>query len=166
MKPFCYIQGYPICLFVYDFDGVFTDNRVLVSENDTESVYCNRSDGLAVRKIKEMGINQMIISTEKNKVVSVRAAKLGIPVIHGVENKKEILLENCNKLSIDAKNILYIGNDINDLDAMLAVGFPVCPQDAYPEIKKIVKLVIPVSGGNGVIRELLNYLESTKEYNL
>ena len=159
MKPFCYIQDHPLCLFIYDFDGVLTDNRVYVSEDGKESVCCNRSDGLAIEKINEMGITQMIISTETNTIVSARAAKLGIPVIQGVENKKEALLEYCDKLSINLKETLYIGNDINDLEAMLAVGFPVCPKDAYPEIKKIARLVIPVSGGNGVIRELLNYLK-------
>jgi 3-deoxy-D-manno-octulosonate 8-phosphate phosphatase KdsC-like HAD superfamily phosphatase len=60
---------------------------------------------------------------------------------------------------ITLKETLYIGNDINDLETMLTVGFPVCPKNAYPEIKKIAKLVIPVSGGDGVIRRLLQYLE-------
>jgi YrbI family 3-deoxy-D-manno-octulosonate 8-phosphate phosphatase len=160
MNPFCYIQNHPLCLFFYDFDGVFTDNRVYFSEDGKESVCCNRSDGLAIKKIKEMGITQMIVSTETNKIVSARSAKLGIPVIQGVENKKEALLEYCDKLSVNLKETLYIGNDMNDLDAMLAVGFPVCPKDAYPEIKKIAKLVIPVSGGDGVIRKLLYYIKS------
>jgi YrbI family 3-deoxy-D-manno-octulosonate 8-phosphate phosphatase len=159
MKSLCYIQNHPLCLFVYDFDGVLTDNRVYVSEDGNESVCCNRSDGLAIKTIKEMGITQMIISTETNKIVSARAAKLDIPVMQGVEDKKEALLEYCDKLSVNLKETLYIGNDINDLEAMLTVGFPVCPKDAYPEIKKIAKLVIPVSGGYGVIRKLLFYLE-------
>jgi len=159
MKSFCYIQKHPLCLFFYDFDGVLTDNRVSVSEDGKESVSCNRSDGLAIRKIKETGITQMIISTETNKVVTTRAAKLDIPAIQGVRNKKEAILEYCDKLSVSTGETLYIGNDVNDLEAMLAVGFPVCPKDAYPEIKKIAKLVIPVSGGYGVIRKLLDYLE-------
>ena len=159
MKSLCYIQKHPISLFFYDFDGVFTDNRILVSEDGKESVCCNRADGLAIRKINEMGILQTIISTETNKIVSVRAAKLGLPVIQGVNDKKESLLEYCEKLSINARETLYIGNDINDLEAMLTVGFPVCPEDAYPEIKEIARLIIPVSGGNGVIRKLLYYLD-------
>jgi YrbI family 3-deoxy-D-manno-octulosonate 8-phosphate phosphatase len=159
MNPFCYIKNHPLCLFVYDFDGVLTDNRVYFSEDGKESVCCNRSDGLAIGKIKKIGITQMIVSTEINRIVSARAAKLDIPVIQGVTNKRDALLEYCDKLSVNLKDTLYIGNDINDLEAMLAVGFPVCPKDAYPEIKKIAKLVIPVSGGDGVIRELLYYLE-------
>jgi YrbI family 3-deoxy-D-manno-octulosonate 8-phosphate phosphatase len=160
MKSICYIQNNPLCLFIYDFDGVLTDNRVYVDEEGRESVCCNRADGLAMKKIREMGITQMIMSTEKNKIVSARAVKLGIHAMQAVENKKETLLEYCEKSSINPKDVLYIGNDINDLEAMLAVGFPACPEDAYPEIKKIAKLVIPVSGGCGVIRELLYYINN------
>jgi len=160
LKSICSIQNHLVRLFIYDFDGVLTDNRVFVSEDGKESVCCNRSDGLAIQKIKEMGVTQTIISTETNKIVSIRANKLGIPVIQGVENKKKALLEYCSKLSVDLEETLYIGNDINDLEAMLTVGFPVCPEDAYPEIKKIAKLVIPIQGGDGVIRRLLDYLKT------
>ena len=163
MNHICYIQGYRVSIFFYDFDGIFTDNRVFVSEDGKESVICNRSDGLAIRKIKDMKIQQVIISTETNKVVSFRAAKLGLPVIQGISNKKEILLEYCQKSCININEALYIGNDINDLEAMMVVGFPVCPEDAFPEIKNIAKLVIPVLGGHGVIRELLYYLKMEKE---
>jgi YrbI family 3-deoxy-D-manno-octulosonate 8-phosphate phosphatase len=162
MKSFCYIKNHPLCLFLYDFDGVLTDNRVYVDEDGMESVCCNRSDGLAIKKISEMGITQMIISTEKNKIVTARAFKLGISAMQGVDNKKETLLEYCDNSSINLKDVLYIGNDINDLEAMLSIGFPVCPEDAYPEIKKIAKLVIPVSGGRGVIRQLLYYITTSE----
>jgi YrbI family 3-deoxy-D-manno-octulosonate 8-phosphate phosphatase len=159
MKTYCYIDNFLISLLIYDFDGVLTDNNVLVSEDGKEYVFCNRSDGLAIKKIKEMGLIQLIISTEKNNIVSARASKIDIPVIQGVENKREILLEYCKKYSINIKETLYIGNDINDIEAMLSVGFPVCPSDAYPEIKKIAKLILPISGGKGVIRELLNHIK-------
>ena len=159
MNSYCHIQKHPISLFIYDFDGVLTDNHVLVNEDGKESVCCSRADGLAIKKIKETGLPQIILSTEVNKVVSVRAEKLGLPVIHGAGNKKEALIEYCKKMAVNINETLYIGNDINDLEAMRAVGFPVCPQDAYPEIKEIAKLVIPVSGGNGVIRELLKFLK-------
>ena len=76
---------------VFDFDGVFTDNRVIVSENGKESVICNRADGLGLEMLRILDIPMTIISTEKNLVVSSRAKKLKIPVVHGVKNKiKEI----------------------------------------------------------------------------
>jgi YrbI family 3-deoxy-D-manno-octulosonate 8-phosphate phosphatase len=158
----CFITGCCIKLLLYDFDGVMTDNRVIVGAGGRESVVCNRSDGLAVSTIKQWGIPQAIISTEKNKVVASRAAKLGIPCIYGVVNKRETVLQYCEELNVRPEETLYIGNDVNDLEAMLAVGYPVCPNDAYKEIKKIAKLVLPVGGGSGVIRELLNVLQLDK----
>jgi YrbI family 3-deoxy-D-manno-octulosonate 8-phosphate phosphatase len=152
-----------ISLLLYDFDGVMTDNKVTVGEDGKEYVVCNRSDGLAVSMLKKWGVHQAIISTETNNVVVSRAAKLDIPCIHCVSNKKETVLGYCEKLSISPRETLYIGNDINDRDAMLEVAYPVCPQDAYSEIQVISKLILPVSGGNGVIRVLLNYLQIEKE---
>jgi len=159
MNNFCSIQSQTIRLLIYDFDGVLTDNKVFISEDGKESVCCNRSDGLAIAKIKKIGVAQIIISTETNKIVSVRASKLGIPAIRGAENKKDVLHEYCERNCINISEVLYIGNDINDLEAMLLVGLPVCPIDAYPEIKKISKMILPINGGNGVIRELLNHIE-------
>jgi 3-deoxy-D-manno-octulosonate 8-phosphate phosphatase (KDO 8-P phosphatase) len=153
------INGTIIQLFLYDFDGVMTDNRVMVGEDGNESVFCNRSDGLAISIIKGLGIPQAIISTETNKVVAVRASKLDIPVIHGVSNKKDTVLAYCRELNIDPGGTLYIGNDLNDREVMLAVGYPVCPNDAYKEIQEIAKLILPVNGGCGVIRGLLNLLQ-------
>lgn len=142
-------------LIVYDFDGVMTDNKVLVREDGKESVIVNRSDGLAVGMIKQSGFRQMIFSTEKNKVVEARARKLGIPVVAGVDDKKEALSSYCKDNKIHLDNVIYIGNDINDLEVMMSVGYPICPQDAYPNIRKISRIVLSSPGGYGVIRELL-----------
>jgi YrbI family 3-deoxy-D-manno-octulosonate 8-phosphate phosphatase len=152
-------SGHSLALFLYDFDGVMTDNKVIIGEDGNESVICNRSDGLAVAIIKDCGIHQAIISTETNNVVASRAQKLRIPCIHGISNKQEAVLKYCAELAISPQETLYIGNDLNDLDAMLIVGYPACPDDACREIKDIAKLILPVGGGCGVIRELLNYLE-------
>lgn len=152
-----------IQLVVYDFDGVMTDNRVILREDGLESVVVNRSDGLAVNIIKNMGIPQMILSKEQNKVVETRARKLGIPVLKGIDNKQEALIEYCRNKNIFLSNVIYIGNDINDVDVMRIVGHPICPQDAYPEARAVSKFVIPVNGGNGVVRALLNYIEKPDE---
>jgi len=142
-------------LFVYDFDGVMTDNTAILNEEGIESVVINRSDGLAVRYFYNLGIQQLILTTETSAVVNHRAKKLQIPIISGSENKKEALTLYCQKNSIPLKNVLYIGNDLNDLEVMKCVGYPLCPSDAYPEIKAIAKWIIPVAGGKGVIRYLL-----------
>ena len=147
-------------LIVYDFDGVMTDNKVYVDQNGNEMVQVNRADGLGVSEIKKLGIDQLIISTEKNSVVSKRAKKLGIPSYFGIDDKKSLLLEYCNKNSIDIEKIIYIGNDINDKEAMEIVGFKMCPSDANQEIKKIADHILKSKGGMGVIRELLDYLNN------
>lgn len=142
----------------YDFDGVMTDNRVLVDENGIEAVFVNRSDGLAVSMLKIAGFSQMIVSTEKNPVVSMRAKKLAIPVLYGVENKGLAIRDYIITNNIDRHDALYIGNDINDLSAFNEVGVKACPSDAYAQVKDISDIVIDCKGGFGVIRELYNIL--------
>lgn len=143
-----------IKVIVYDFDGIMTNNKVLVSSDGQESVFCNRSDGLAVRELIKRGINQCIISTETNKVVDARAKKLGIPCIYGVADKKSVLLEYVNKNNIDLQSVAYIGNDINDLEAMRLTGIKIAPKDAADEILAISDIVTNTKGGDGVIYEV------------
>jgi len=143
-----------IKLIIYDFDGVMTDNTVIVDEDGKENVVCSRADGLAVAKIKELGIPQVIISTEENKVVAARAAKLRIPVLHGVADKKAAVLAYCVEQGVSPAEAVYVGNDMNDLEAMLAVGWPMCPQDACRKVRRIAKFALPVDGGKGVVRAL------------
>jgi N-acylneuraminate cytidylyltransferase len=145
-------------LIVYDFDGVLTDNKVIVSEDGVESVVANRADGLAIGILKDRGIAQVIISKERNNVVEARAKKLGIDVIKGVDDKHSVLAQYCRERDIPLEKTLYVGNDINDEDAMRSVGYPVCPSDAADEIKAISALVLQTSGGDGVVRELLKYI--------
>ena len=148
-----------IRLIVYDFDGVMTNNKVILREDGLESVVVNRSDGLAVEILRKRGIPQLILSKENNKVVAHRANKLKIPVLQGVDNKRDILTQYCTKHAIPLEKVVYIGNDINDVEVMKSIGYPACPQDAYSEAKAAAKYIIPVDGGNGVVRELLNYFE-------
>lgn len=154
-------------LIVYDFDGVMTNNKALVDQNGKESVFVSRSDGLAISGIKKMNIPQIIISTEKNEVVQKRAEKLNIPCIQGVTNKKDILLDYTQKNQLDLSKVIFIGNDINDLDAMKIVGYPVAPADSFFMIKKIAALILRSNGGEGVIREIYELLinNSNEDYN-
>ena len=147
-----------INLIVYDFDGVMTDNKVYVDQDGREIVQVNRADGLGVSEIKKLGIQQIIISTEKNTVVSSRATKLGIPCLQGIENKKTVLMDYCEKNNIDLKNVAYMGNDLNDKDAMVITGVTFCPADAHDSIKTISDHILKTKGGNGVIRELFDLI--------
>ncbi len=148
-------------LIVYDFDGVMTDNRVIVDEDGKESVCVHRGDGYAVRMIKdELKILQIILSTEVNPVVLRRAEKLKIPSIHGAgDEKKNILKQYCKEQKIELANVLYIGNDLNDFGAMQICGYCACPQDAEPEILEIANYIFSAKGGYGVVRELYRILK-------
>ena len=147
-----------IKLIIYDFDGVMTNNKVYIDQDGNEMVQVNRADGLGVAKIKDLGIQQIIISTEQNSVVSARAMKLGIPCLKGINNKKEALLNYCQKNGVNINDVAYIGNDINDKDAMEIARIRFCPADAHETIKEISDQVLNRNGGDGVIRELLDIL--------
>ncbi len=146
-----------IRLMVFDFDGVFTDNKVFTFEDGREGVFANRGDGLAIHAFRKLNIPMLILSTEKNQVVEARAKKLGVPCIYGVESKKQVLQAYSKRHEIPVENILYVGNDLNDLEAMKLIGWPICPMDAAEEVKSVAILVLSRRGGDGVIRELWDY---------
>jgi len=150
-------------LIVYDFDGVMTDNKVYVDQNGSETVQVNRGDGLGVSEIKKMSIEQIIISTEKNLVVSIRAGKLGLYCLQGIGNKKVALLDYCYKKNIDLQKVAYVGNDINDKDVMGIAGITFCPSDAHESILTISDHVLNSKGGDGVVRELFDFINKQKK---
>lgn len=152
-----------IKLFISDFDGVMTDNRVLVDETGKESVYVSRADGQGINILRSLGIELVIISTEINEVVKKRADKLKVECIHGVNDKAECMKRYCLENSIPLSNVAYIGNDVNDYDAMLLVGMKIVPQDAYEEVKSIADYVTEAKGGYGVIREVAGIIKQSKE---
>ena len=149
-----------IDLIAYDFDGVMTDNRVIVSQDGIESVIVNRGDGLGVDSLRKAGIPQMIISTEANPVVQARAKKLKLEVIQDCANKKDALIKICTEKRFDLSKVIFVGNDLNDLEAMKVVGYPVAPANAHPDILSIARLVTKAKGGSGVVRELADIILS------
>ena len=143
-----------IDLLIYDCDGVLTDNRVIVSETGEESAVFNRGDGTGIRLLREAGIRQVIISTEVNPIVEHRARKLNIDVLHTVKDKRQAVQEYCGQNGISLQETMFIGNDVNDLEAMKAVGACGCPKDAEPEVLAVSGWISEKNGGAGVIREL------------
>ena len=152
------IQFNQIKLLVLDFDGVLTDNFVYVSENGIESVKCNRSDGIGISRIKKLGIKVIIISTEKNKVVTVRANKLKVDVIQGVNDKKIAVKSISKKLDIPLTKIAFLGNDINDIPAFEIVGYPMGVLDSYKEILPFINFQTQKKGGEGAVREVCDLI--------
>ncbi len=147
-----------INLICYDFDGVMTDNKVYIDQDGCEMVQVNRADGLGVAEIKKLGIVQIILSTEKNPVVGQRSKKLGLTCLQGISDKTYALKKFCQKNNISLDEVAYVGNDINDLEAMELSGITFCPADAHKSIKKISDHVLKSKGGQGVVREIFDYL--------
>jgi 3-deoxy-D-manno-octulosonate 8-phosphate phosphatase (KDO 8-P phosphatase) len=148
-----------IKLLVLDFDGVLTDNRVLVSGGGKESVFCNRGDGFGIVHIlKPLEIETIVISVETNKVVLQRCKKLGIECFHGVgvKDKLSILKQACEARNISLENVAFVGNDLSDIECIKNVGFGVA--DAEEEVKKFANLVTKKNGGYGAVREFCNLI--------
>lgn len=139
---------------VTDFDGVHTDDTASVGSDGSERVTVSRTDGMGVSLLRRAGIPVLILSTETNPVVRARAEKLRVPVIHGVDDKAAALVQWARDNRIDLSATAYLGNDVNDLEAMRLVGWPVAVSDARPEVLAAARVVLTRAGGNGAVREL------------
>lgn len=141
--------------FVFDFDGVITNNLVHLDQDGKEWVSCNRSDGLAFDLLRKLNKPAYILSTEKNPVVTARAKKLRVVAIQGVSNKVVALQDLARKEGYKLSRICYVGNDLNDYRVMQACGITACPADSHPTIQKIALVTLKIEGGQGVVRDLL-----------
>jgi YrbI family 3-deoxy-D-manno-octulosonate 8-phosphate phosphatase len=140
-------------LIVFDFDGVFTDNRVFVRDDGRESVACNRGDGLGLEMLRNRGVPMLVLSKEQNPVVGARCTKLKLPYVQGIDDKRTFLLEHLRKQGIPPESVAYVGNDVNDLACLSVVGLPVVVGDAHPDVIGAAKLVLGRPGGQGAVRE-------------
>jgi 3-deoxy-D-manno-octulosonate 8-phosphate phosphatase (KDO 8-P phosphatase) len=141
--------------FVFDFDGVLTNNLVIVDQNGKESVSCSRADGLAFDVLRKLNKPAYILSTEKNLVVEARAKKINIPAIQGVVDKAEAIKKLAADNNYSLKNILYVGNDLNDYLVIQLCGYSACPADSHSKIKSVSRITLSTNGGEGIVRELL-----------
>ncbi len=144
----------PMQALVLDFDGVFTDNKVIVSADGLESATCDRSDGFAIQSLQRRGFPILVLSTEKIPIVRVRSEKLGLECIHGVGDKVAILKTWLKDKGIDPEHTIYVGNDINDLGCMEMVGMPIAVADAFPEVLGVARCILTARGGHGAVREI------------
>lgn len=152
-----------IRLVVFDFDGVFTDNTVWVTQEGVESVRCWRGDGLGLSRLKAEGVQVMIVSTEVNPVVSARARKLALPVMQGVEDKGDAVRRICADRALDPADVMYVGNDINDISAFQAVGVAVAVADAHPAVDPYVSMRTSTPGGFGAVREVCDWIVDARQ---
>jgi YrbI family 3-deoxy-D-manno-octulosonate 8-phosphate phosphatase len=140
-------------LAVFDFDGVFTDNRVWVNERGEEALAFSRSDGLGLRRLDEVGVQYLIVSMEQNPIVGARARKLLAECAQGIEDKLGFVTDHVDRIGMTLAETAYVGNDVNDAECLRAVGVPVVPADAWPEVKSLARWVLSRAGGTGCVRE-------------
>lgn len=140
-------------LAVFDFDGVFTDNRVWVNERGEEALAFSRSDGLGLRRLDEVGVEYLILSMERSPIVGARAEKLRAECVQGADDKLALLRERVERRGVALEETAYVGNDVNDADCLRTVGLPVVPADAWPEVKPLARWVLSRPGGAGCVRE-------------
>ena len=153
---------------VFDFDGVFTNNKVYLNEQGEESIRCDRSDGLGIDMLKRFKIKNswdleyFILSKEQNIIVNKRAEKLQIESFKGINNKKNFienyLFNRFGDFEYSKNGVLYLGNDLNDLSAIKLCGFSIAPIDAHEIIKKNVDITLSKKGGEGFVREAIEKL--------
>jgi len=154
-----------LSFIVFDFDGVFTDNRVNVNSLGHESVSCNRGDGLAIRMlnraiaITNSSVCPFILSTESNPVVAYRSSKMNLNCFQGIDNKYHFLQNHYSGSSLGTdvcwSRTLYVGNDLNDLQCIQAAGFSVCPSDSHYLVKSHSSIVNQRPGGDLLVRSVV-----------
>ena len=145
--------GMDVDALVTDFDGVHTDDSVHVDQDGVESVTVSRSDGMGVRMLRESGVPVLILSTERNPVVTARARKLNVDVLQGQHDKEQAIRGWAARTGLDLARVAYIGNDVNDLGALSAVGWPVAVADAHPRVRAAARIILTRGGGHGAVRE-------------
>lgn len=139
---------------VTDFDGVHTDDAVHVDQDGVESVRVHRGDGMGVARLVKAGLPFLILSKERNPVVTRRGEKLKVEVAQGIDNKAQVMSEWMASKGLDPERVAYVGNDINDLEAFSTVGWPIAVADAHPKVLAAARLVLKKDGGHGAVREV------------
>lgn len=147
-------QSIDVDAIITDFDGVHTDDTAYVDADGTESVRVSRSDGMGVGLIRQHGVPFLILSKERNPVVTTRATKLGVDVLQGIDDKATALTRWLRNRGIDPARAAYLGNDVNDLGPMSVVGWPIAVADAHPQVLQAAKVILTRDGGRGAVREL------------
>lgn len=142
-----------------DFDGCLTDDKVKVDIFGRESVRANRKDGLAVKRLRKLGIDVVITTMETNDVVITRAKKMKVEALIGLEDKVQAISDYIKTQNLSWSDAWYVGNDVNDLGAIEKSALSFCPIDASPEVFAKAQIVLARRGGEGLLAEIASRLE-------
>ncbi|KAF4516144.1 hypothetical protein B566_EDAN000382 [Ephemera danica] len=152
-----------IRLFATDVDGVLTDAGMYYSESGDEWKKFNTRDGMGIKLLQKAGYVTAIVTQERTKMVARRAEKLAIPELHqGVMDKLTVIREMAGRHGLSLSQVAYIGDDVNDLEALRAVGFSAAPADGMPIVCDAVQYVCRTKGGEGAVREIAEMLLSAR----
>ena len=148
-----------IRLFATDVDGVLTDGGMYYAESGDEWKKFNTRDGMGIKLLQRAGILTAIVTQERTKLVARRAEKLTIPELHqGVTDKLSCIRELAARHGLTLSQVAYIGDDINDLETLEAVGFSATPADGMPRVAAVVDYICQKKGGEGAVREIIEMI--------
>ena len=150
-----------IKMLVMDVDGTLTDGKIYMSSTGELMKAFNIKDGYAIARLRDYGIEPVIITGRSSEIVRQRCTELKITELHqGIENKSCKLRDVCKKYCIDVSQVAYIGDDLNDSPCMKICGNSACPSDAMMQVRESVNYVCKAKGGEGAVREYIDYLLS------
>jgi len=156
-----------IKLLICDVDGTLTDGGMYYSKNGEEMKKFNTKDAFGIEILEKIGISTILLTRENSLIVKQRAKKIKIKkLISGCENKISAVEKLTQRYGIKFNQIAYVGDDLNDYNVMKNVGFSACPSDANYQIKKISKYVCDSKGGDGAVREVIDYILINKKIKL
>jgi len=148
-----------IRLFATDVDGVLTDAGMYYSESGEELKKFNTRDGMGIKLLQKAGLITALVTQERTKLVARRGEKLMIPEVHqGVMDKLSVVREMAERHGVSMDQVAYMGDDINDLSTLKAVGFSATPADGLPQILAAVDYVCTKKGGEGAVREIVEMI--------
>lgn len=148
-----------IKLFATDVDGVLTDAGMYYSESGDEWKKFNTRDGMGIKLLQRAGIITAIVTQERTKLMARRAEKLAIPELHqGVMDKLSLVRDMSGRYGLTLSQVAYIGDDINDLETLKAVGFSATPADGMPQVAAAVDYICRKKGGEGAVREIIEMI--------
>ena len=152
-------------LLLTDCDGVLTDGGVYYGATGEVMKRFFIRDGMGAERLKKLiGVETGIVTGELSESVKRRAEKLGIEELHlGVKVKLPKVAEIAQRRGLNLSEIAYIGDDVNDLEVLRAVGLSACPGDAMPEVKDICDFICHKPGGQGAFRELAEWIISERK---
>ena len=154
-----------IKIFATDVDGVLTDGGMYYAESGNEWKKFNTRDGMGIKLLQKAGIITAIVTQERTKLVARRAEKLTIPELHqGVMDKLSLVREMAIRYGLTLSQVAYIGDVINALETLKAVGFSATPADGMPQVAAVVDYICRKKGGEGAVREIIDMILDAQQH--